>query len=177
MVGAKPSTDQKIKMPTRKKPTAIKIAEGNRAKVGKKHLRPDVAGLGRPRIPSNLTADERKIFVEVVASLPPELMTRADEGCLEQYVVAWARFRRMKKIIDDEDEVLSGPNGKYRHPALIVLEKASLEMSRCGSLLGLSPVARARLAAPSSGPDDPMAALLGMDNAEGDWTTQPTTRN
>lgn len=164
-------------MPTRSKPTAIKIAEGNRSKVGKKHLRPDVAGLGRPRIPSHLNTDERKHFVDAIDAMPPELMTRADEGCIEQYAVAYARFRRMQKIIKDEKDIVDGPNGKYRHPAVIVLERASLEMSRCGSLLGLSPVARARLAAPSSGPDDPMAALLGMDNAEGDWTTQPTTRN
>lgn len=166
-------------MPGRhRKPTAVKVAEGNRAKVGQKHLKPDVAGIGRPRIPSHLTTAERKIFVEVVASLPADLMTRADEGCLEQYATAYARFRRMQKVLTAELEILSGPNGKYRHPALIVLEKASLEMSRCGSLLGLSPVARARLAAPSGEPNDPMTALLGMDTAEGaDWTTQPTTRN
>lgn len=161
-----------------KKPTAMKVAEGNRSKVGKKHLQPDVAGIGRPRIPSHLKTDERKLFCAIVESLPAQLMTRADESTLEQMATAWARHRRCLKLLDAEGEILSGPNGKTRHPAMIILEKASLEMSRVGSLLGLSPVARARLMQPIGGEDDPMAALLGMDNdPDGAWMTQPTTRN
>lgn len=161
-----------------RKPTATKVAEGNRRKVAKKELRPDVKGLGRPRIPAHLQADERKLFVQIVESLPVELMTRADESALEAMAVAWARYRRANQVVATEGEILTGPSGKMRHPAMQIIDKAALEMSRFGSLLGLSPVARAKLAAPRAGePDDPMAALLGMDNAEADWTDQPTTRN
>lgn len=160
------------------KPSAIKIMEGNRSKVARDSIGEDPQGVGRPRVPSHLTADERKLWADVVASLPVGLLTLADEAVLERMAVAWARFRAANKTIASTGLMVQSPNGPVRNPLIVILNAAAKEMHAAGSELGLSPVARARLAAPNAGDDDPMSLLLGMDNdPDGAWSTASKTRN
>jgi P27 family predicted phage terminase small subunit len=161
----------------KKKPTSIKIQEGNRRKVGKDHLQPDLAGIGVVAMPDELTQVEQRLWRKVVASLPEGLLTRADEGVLERFVVAWARFRSTTKSIAATGLIVKSGDGWARNPLLVVQNHAAKEMHAAGSELGLSPVARARLAAPTFEANDPMAMLLGdgLDPAAA-WSTAPVTK-
>lgn len=152
------------------KPTQIKIAEGNRSKVAKDQLRPDTPGLGRPRVPMHLSAEERRLWADVVRSLPPTLLTMADEAVLERFAIYWARFREAGKMIAKTGLMVQSPNGPIRNPLLVVQNACSKEMHAAGSEIGLSPVARARMAGAGSEEDDPMELLLGGDD-DGAWMT------
>lgn len=201
----------------RPKPTAIKLAEGNRRKVATAKLTNDVKGKGAPRVPDYLSPDEARIYRDVLAALPAGLLTRADESVIERYAVAYARWREVQRLLcefdinsayrkknlpgrpgaqdgqpddsgaPDDDRGVSAaiaavsrylvltPQGLVRNPLLAIQDKAERAMHVAGEAIGLSPVARARLASPdNTGDDDPMALLLGMDGApDGAWQTEP----
>lgn len=157
------------------KPALVKQLEGNRSKIARAKLLADPRGNGVPRVPAHLSADERALWSDVVRSLPVGLLTRADEGCLERYAIAWARFREASKKITMSGLLIQSSLGPIRNPLLVVQNVAAKEMHAAGSELGLSPVSRARMAAPGSFEDDPMELLLGMDEDEtGAWSTLTT---
>ena len=132
------------------KPKQIKIAEGNRRKVAIDKIPDEPKGIGVPRMPLHLSAEERKIWADIVASLPVGLLTRADELILERMAVATWRFRRTTAMIDKTGDLVQTPQGPMRNPLLVVQSTADKAMHAAGSELGLSPVARARLAAPNA---------------------------
>lgn len=159
------------------KPKQLKLLEGDRSKVGKANIPDEPQGLGRPRVPIHLDADERKLWADMVASLPVGLLTRADEATLERMAVAWWRFRATTATIRKTGYLVQSPMGPIRNPLLVVQNVAAKEMHAAGSELGLSPVARARMTTAGLENDDPMALLLGADeDPAGAWSTLPKTR-
>lgn len=159
------------------KPKQIKVLEGNRSKVAKAKILDEPQAKGVPRVPGHLSAVERTIWADVVRSLPVGLLTRADDGMLERYVVAWHRFREATRQIAKTGYLVQASFGPIRNPLLVVQNVAAKEMHAAGSELGLSPVARARMAAPANFDDDPMALLLGDDmDPDGAWSTAPRTK-
>lgn len=157
------------------KPAKIKALEGNREKLGRARIRENPAALGLPRLPTHLSQEERRLWADVLASLPPKLLTRADEGVLERFAVAWAEFREVHATITRTGRLVQSANGPVRNPLLVVRNAAAKEMHLAGMEIGLSPVARARLTAEDREEDDPMALLLGEDlDPNGAWST---TRN
>jgi P27 family predicted phage terminase small subunit len=160
-----------------KKPTQIKILEGNRGKFAKASLKPDARGIGRPRMPAHLIPEEQELWQDVIASLPVGLLSRADEAALERMAVAWAEFREAQQMIRKTGKLVQSPQGPVRNPLFVIRNQASREMHLAGEVLGLSPVARARLAASETPDDDPMALLLGPDDdPNGAWSTLPKTK-
>lgn len=143
------------------KPAQLKIAEGNRSKLGRDKLRPDPQGKGAPHLPPRLAEDETAMWHAVVASLPDGLLTAADDGILERYVVAWARFRNARILLQTEGMTIKSERGTVRHPLLAIMSQAEKAMHASGGELGLSPVARARLAALDTFEHDPLSMLLG----------------
>jgi P27 family predicted phage terminase small subunit len=134
-------------------------------------------GIGRPRVPLTLDADARRLWAEVVTSLPDGLLTRADESALETFAREWATYREADSKIQKTGLLVQSPQGPVRNPLLAVRNQACRNMTIIGGNLGLSPVARARLAAPNTGDDDPMSLLLGMDGDDnGAWATAPKTK-
>jgi P27 family predicted phage terminase small subunit len=157
-----------------KKPTQIKILEGNRGKFAKASLKPDPRGIGQPRMAAHLTKKERELWQDVVASLPVGLLSRADEQALERMAVAWAEYRDAKETIRKTGKLVHSPQGPVRNPLFVIRNQAERAMHQAGEVLGLSPVARARLSAPDTANDDPMALLLGPDgDPNGAWSTLP----
>lgn len=151
----------------KKLPKQVKIAEGNRSKVGRDQLIPDEPkGLGSPTLPPEFDAEETLLWREAVGSLPVGLLSRADNSMLERMAVAWARWRSVKRTIKATGFLVNSPNGPIRNPLLVVLNAAQKEMHACSSELGLSPVSRARLTAVGSEDTDPMSLLLGMEDDE-----------
>jgi P27 family predicted phage terminase small subunit len=152
------------------KPAKIKILEGNRRKVAKAKIGTDPRGIGLPRLPMHLNQEEQRLWVVITGSLPVGLLSQADESMLERMAVAWCRFRQVHATIEKTGLLVQSPMGPIRNPLLVVEKAAALEMHSCGSELGLSPVARARLSAPDTVNEDPMALLLGPDeNPDGAW--------
>lgn len=143
------------------KPSQLKIAEGNRSKLGEDKLKPDPQGKGKPNLPPDLAEDEIAMWHAVVASLPDGLLTSADDGILERYVVSWARFRNARILLRTMGMTITTERGVVKNPLLTIIIQANKEMHAAGGELGLSPVARARLAALDLNEFDPMSMLLG----------------
>jgi P27 family predicted phage terminase small subunit len=160
-----------------KKPMSIKIAEGNRRQRGKAELMPDAPGIGRPSLPPSIEGEAARLWVKVVASLPDGLLTRADEATLEAFAGAWATYREADAKIQKTGLLVQSPQGPIRNPLLVVRNHACQHIISLGAVLGMSPVARARLAAPNSADSDPMALLLGDDgDPNGAWSTLKATK-
>lgn len=156
------------------KPSLVKRLEGNREKLGKDRVKVDPTGIGHIQPPTSLKADEKKLFLAVIAALPPDLLSRADEGIVERYAVAWARFRRCNADIRKQGVMVKRGRQLFRNPLIEVMDKMAREMHRAGGEIGLSPVARARMATAPMPDQDPMAALLGDDlDPSGAWSTPP----
>lgn len=154
------------------KSNALKLLEGNRRKVKTASLTAEPQAVGMPRLPVHLTAEEQRLWADVVASLPLGLLTRADEGALERYAVAWSRFRETQIKIRQTGVLVQSSWGPIRNPLLIVQERAAMEMNRAGAELGLSPAARSRMTAPDTAGADPMELLLGPEgDPNGAWAT------
>jgi P27 family predicted phage terminase small subunit len=158
------------------KPGVIRQLEGNRSRTP---IPNQATGLGEPVINPDLSPDEQRFWYAIVDSLPPGLLSRADEQALERAAVAWARFWECRKLITQLGMIVRGPNGPVRNPLLIVERDAREELHRAGEVLGLSPVARARIVTSDGQPgDDPLAVLMGgiesgawSDNMGGDTTS------
>jgi len=167
-------------MPTgrKPKPAVIKIREGNRSKVKQGSIKPDPVGVGRLMAPKHLKEDERLLWSKIVRSLPDGLLSSADESTIERMAVAWAQFREATKMIHRTGLMVRGErNHPVRNPMLIVQRVAGIAMHQAGEMLGLSPVARARLTADKGPATDPMEFLLGMDGDEnGAWPETTTTK-
>lgn len=162
-------------MPRNRKPGTIRRLEGNRRKT---EIPNEAIGVGVPVCNPDLGQDEQKFWWAVVDSLPAGLLTRADEQGLERMAIAWARMWSCTLKIREIGMMVRGPNGTpVRNPLLIVERQAREEMHRAGEVLGLSPVARARITAPDKVGEDPTEQLLGGIE-DGAWSNviplQPT---
>jgi P27 family predicted phage terminase small subunit len=156
------------------KPAQIKKLEGNRRKVARAALRDDPRGIGRPRLPAALDEAGQRLWLDVVASLPVGLLTAADNVTLQAFVREWQTYLAADAGIQKTGLLVQSPLGPIRNPLLTVRNYACRNMMALGGQLGLSPVARARLAAPGQAEDDPMALLLGPDmDPDGAWSTLP----
>ena len=161
-----------------KKPSELKKLEGNRAALGQGKIMTDPRGKGRPRPPPGLSGEALGLWRDVVSSLPEQLLTRADEGALEGFAVAWQTMREANRRIDGNGLVISTPAGDRENPFLRIRDKAIDQIVKLGGVLGLSPVARARLASRDPiGDEDPLALLLGADgDPDGAWSIGPSTK-
>jgi P27 family predicted phage terminase small subunit len=149
-----------------RKPTVIRALEGNR---GHRPLPPgEPIGKGRPRMPDYLSAEARELYADIVASLPEDLLTRADESTLERAATAWAQFREATRQVNASGLLIKGLLGApVKNPLLTVQKQAAQELEACSAGLGLSPAARARISAPEHVDDDPLEQLFGGDNDNG----------
>lgn len=146
------------------KPKQLKIAEGNRSKVGMGQLHDEPQGRGRPRIPPGFTPDQIEMWLDVIGSLPDGLLSRADESALETFVWNWDTVRQARLEIDRTGLLIKTPEGYVRNPLLVVLNNAAKLMASYGGQLGLTPVARAKLAHPTKWDDDPLEMLINGDD-------------
>src|SRR5580765_5971703 len=93
-----------------RRPTHLKVLEGN---PGKKKLPPHEPTPIQPRRapPAHLSVVEKRLWREVVGSMPEGLYTRADKGVLERYVVAWAEHRSLTGKIAEVGDLVQGRLG------------------------------------------------------------------
>lgn len=159
------------------KPSTVKALEGNRSKFGRAAIKTDPRGVGRPQVPAYLKQTEKELFRACLAALPVTILSRADTAILERFAVSWARFRLAHDEVWRVGHMVQSPQGPIINPYIGMMERAAKEMHRAGAELGMSPVARARLATVATVDDDPMSLLLGDDlDPTGAWSTPPRAR-
>jgi len=151
------------------KPKQIKEIEGNRSKVSKAQMAMEEPhGKGTPRMPPAMTSEEEELWLDIVASLPVGLLSRADENTIERAARYWAMFRQAADMVAKTGLMVRSNFGPVKNPALAIMHDAAKLLQVATSELGLSPVARARMVSPKNWEDDPMTLLLGGDD-DGAW--------
>jgi P27 family predicted phage terminase small subunit len=160
------------------KTSAQKALEGNRSKLGKSRIKADPKGRGRPSDPKALSPEARPFHAHVVGSLPDNLLSRADDGALEVYAEAWARYRKARRMVEKAGFLVSTEKGRpMQNPLLAIMARAEDVMIKVGAELGLSPVSRARMATFEPPPDDTLKVLLGDELASDGWSIPSSATN
>ena len=144
-----------------RKPAAVRRLEGSTKPIPR-----EIVPVGRPEPPDYLNTDQLDRWHAIVGALPADLLTRADEQAIERMAVAWSTYRQACGLIQQSGLLTRGQNGEpVYNPLHRVRSAAAEEMQQCGMLLGLSPLARTRLAAPEEQETDPLSILLGPRDA------------
>jgi len=144
-----------------KKPAVIRVLEGNRSRTP---IPKEIDHVGNPVPPEHLTAEQLDRWCDIVSSLPSDLLSRADIQALERMAIAWASYRQVCVLINQTGLLTKGQKGDLiPNPLFRIRNAATIEMQACGMQLGLSPRARARIAAAGDNPEetDPLTILLG----------------
>lgn len=140
------------------KPSRMRHLEGNR---GKRPIPNGIGSHGSPLMPQHLDDEQRGIWRQIEAGMPPGLLTLADSQAIERMCVAWARFRECQRKIAQLTLFSRGSTGQLAMSPIVRIQNlAAREMHLAGEALGLSPVARARISAPEGLDDDPLTLLL-----------------
>jgi P27 family predicted phage terminase small subunit len=127
-------------------PTLVKKWTGNPSRTPIAHD-PKVAD-GELKCPARLKGEARKMWRRIVQSWAGAgILKPLDAGTLEAYCCAYARFVSAEAIIAKTGTVVRNGSGASKNPACTVIAEATSQMQRFGSDMGLSPVARVRLAA------------------------------
>lgn len=94
------------------------------------------ASSGKPALPSpkELTADERELWLSVLATRSPSEWRAADAVLLRAYVKAWSDVALIQKRIDDSDFV----SGLKCNPLMLALNYRLVHMSTLYVRLGLT---------------------------------------
>jgi P27 family predicted phage terminase small subunit len=106
--------------------------------------------VGEP--PEGMTAARKAIWWETLQGAPPGLITRADRGTLELYVVAFDRW--MQAVAMGDKKGLISQDVRHKHTARVAPWER-IERSRCAQVaalaaaMGLTPMARSGLYIPS----------------------------
>jgi P27 family predicted phage terminase small subunit len=137
---------------TRRKPTALRLIEGNR---GKRALPTHEAKVppSMPQPPEWLNEIARAEWDRVIGTLyTAGLMSELDRAALCAYCTAWARYVKAELALAamaDEDTTNSGltittaNNNVIQHPMLGIARRAKADMLRAAKEFGLTPASRA----------------------------------
>ena len=147
-----------------KKPTALKIIQGN---PGKRPLPKDEPRLPvvAPDPPDTLSEDARKHWDRIVGQLAESgIMTALDSDALAAYCEAYTRWLLANRNLIKTGCVIKGADDQPRHnPYLRVANDAFQQMRCLLQEFGLSPASRARIhAAPPAPAENPFAAIDRM---------------
>lgn len=154
------------------KPNAVKMAEGN---PGKRPL-PEEPALDsrKPICPAFLSKEAKSEWHRVVGDLHSAgLLKKVDTTILALYCQARADYIHAKKNIETKGYVSISPNGYPQKSAwLTIRDKAFDQLMKCIQELGMTPVARARVAA---SPDKPLDPFTEWFSNNADAPHQPSS--
>lgn len=98
-----------------------------------------------PDIPKSIPADMHGEWRDVVDDLQArKVLTDAMLGSVESYILALRNMRQAQEAIETHGAVSVTPKGLMKNPAVTLLGKAQVTMSRLAAELGLTPAARSR---------------------------------
>lgn len=132
----------------KRKPTALRILEGNREKRPLPDAEPELPyGSGPP--PAGLDAAARAEWKRIGDILTTaRVLTAGDRAVLVVYCAEWSRFLKAERIIGKLGEMLvSEAGGLYQNPWLAVSRRAQEHILKCAAVLGLDPANRSKVIA------------------------------
>ena len=148
-----------------RKPTAIKILEGNRGRRNLNTREPQFSE-GIQSRPEWLLPEAKREWVRVCGELDAlGLLQSVDRAVLAAHCQAWARWVECEQYLTKHGLVQwveSKANGSYRQqqPEVVIGQKYYQLMLSAASKLGISPADRSRVTAPERKRDD-LNELLG----------------
>ena len=130
-----------------KKPTALKIIEGNKGKRALNKQEPDPEYLNDLTAPAWLDKESADVWNEIVPVLrEAKLLTKADVPTLSAGCVAFAKYRLASRRLGD-DLVVEGPKGGYYVNQWMVAQSMAFKQAMgVFEKFGMSPAARTRIA-------------------------------
>ena len=146
----------------KKKPTVLRILEGNPSKRPINFYEPSCKFA--PEMPSIVAENKTAAaeWVRLTEAMPSGLYTAADVSVMAIYSLAWAMLGEAHNAIQADGVTLLTSKGRITHPAARIWKQAADTLAKCADRLGLHPGARASLQIPQRG-DGPskFAGLLG----------------
>jgi len=127
------------------KPTHLRILEGNPGRQPINDAEPQPSGA--PICPEYLSEDAKRKWAEIMESIPPGMITRADAALLEAYCEAYAVHKGASEKLNSSKDLLGDNllvNGKPS-PYLRMRNEAARQLATLGTRLGLSPADRSGL--------------------------------
>lgn len=148
-----------------KKPTALKLLQGNPGKRPLPKNEPK-APVCAPAPPGELSAQARKHWDRIVCQLAESgIMTALDSDALAAYCEAYSRWLQANERLLSEGCVMPDEKGFPRHSPWLRIANDSFQQMR--SLLqefGLSPASRAKIQVAKQEDENPFAAIDRMKN-------------
>lgn len=134
------------------KPTKLKILNGS-GRINESEPRPNVS---IPQAPKFLALEAKREWDRITTELEPlGFLTQLDRGILTAYCVAWGRLARACNETNRGGILKRGKKkgGEYQNQWEAIVKRASAEVAKYGSLLGLDPTSRTRISVDASRPD------------------------
>lgn len=148
----------------KKKPTALRILEGNPSKRPINEFEPacDLPAVKPEIIIANRVASQE--WDRLMAAMPPQLYTAMDAGVLTIYALSWSVLDECEKMLASNGLVIATQKGLVTNPALRAWKAATESIIKCADRLGLHPGARVSLKIPErNAQPSHFQGLLGRD--------------
>ena len=146
----------------RPKPTALKELAGNPGKRALNKNEPKFSELKSVETPEWMPELAATMWETVLPELlANKVLTIPDLHNVEAFCMAYQRWREGQEDVTLNGIVIKTENSVIKNPAVTVVNEASVQMMKFGSLLGLDPSSRSRLmgAAKDNKPSNPFADL------------------
>lgn len=128
------------------KTRAQHAAAGDPSKCGADKRAEPVPRSAEPQCPEYFDAEARKFWEEVAAELKAlGHFYNADRAIIEAYCLAYRNLLLAEKDIQAGGIVEATLQGSKKNPAVAVMTESAKKIQELGSLLGLNPIARARI--------------------------------
>lgn len=133
----------------KKKPTRLRILEGNPSRRPINELEPtcDLPPEKPAIVASNAIASAE--WDRVTAAMVPGLYSALDTATLMTYALAWSMLLEAQRAIAADGITITTPKGRVSHPATRVWKQAVDTLAKCSDRLGLHPGARSSLNIPT----------------------------
>lgn len=134
-------------MPRPRKPTVLKILQGDFAKNPQRrnHAEP-VLDSSIPACPKSLHGEARAEWKRVTKELSAiKVITEADRAAVHQYAITWGRQKECLDILDKKGQFLTTEHGVVEHPAAKAASRYGVEIRQYLQQFGLTPATRANV--------------------------------
>ena len=101
-----------------------------------------------PKVPTDFTVEEKKIWKETVDLLEPlKVIEQIDKAVLAAYCASYAKWRRAERDLKKAKKLVSygAGGGLVIHPLLLISQKERKAMVDYAMQLGMTPAARMRV--------------------------------
>lgn len=110
---------------------------------------------GKPRMPSNMSPGAKRIWSYLVPLLDAKgILDKTDLFILESFCREMATAREAQAILDRDGAHLAYQNPKsgqwFKNPYVLIAKDARAQAMRYASMLGITPVDRAKLSVPET---------------------------